>query len=310
MLSISRVVPARAAATSRAGPGPGRPERARVDQRHVVDGQGGLGAQHVPGGGEHRVRSPGRRGLPGQQRPRQRERHRPVGRGQVAVPARGGQPVGVAHGRHRLDHHVQVQVGDHPADQGELLRVLLAEHRDGRAGQVQQLEHHGQHAAEEPGAELALEPLPGRARVDGHLRRAAGVHLGRRGREDQVRPLAGADGQVLVQGPGVAVEILVRPELERVDEDRDDHAAPRPGQRARRAQQPRVAVVQGAHGRRQHDRSRHEGARGGQVGPGGGELRPVAHGRPPSTSSRRSASAGRRIPAASARSAVSRAMAT
>ena len=183
--------------------------------------------------------------------------------------------------------------------QRELLRVLLAEHRRGRAGQVKQLEHHGQHAAEEARPELALEDLPHRARIDGHLGLTSGIHLGGGRREDELSPRAGAPGQVLVQGLRITIKIFTRPELQRVDEDRDDHAPRGPASvRAARSSRSWPTCRAPMVGTRTTGPGLGAGPRGGEFGPGPGEQRrrgglpPVAHGRPPSTSSRRSASAG------------------
>jgi len=108
-----------------------------------------------------------------------------------------------------------------------------------------------------------------------------------------------------IQGPGVAIEILVRPETGGgVDEDRDDHAAPRPrpgGGAPRPAARAWAGVPGAPMGRPPATtgpgrRGRAAAARSAR---GGGELRPVAHGRPPSTfRAGVSASAGRRMPAA------------
>ena len=70
------------------------------------------------------------------------------------------------------------------------------------------------------------------------------------GREDDVGAGPGADFVVGFGGPGIAGEILVRAELGRVDEDRDDDE---PGLGAAAFDEPGVAGVQGAHRRDQAD---------------------------------------------------------
>ena len=51
------------------------------------------------------------------------------------------------------------QLVDHAADHHQLLVVLLAEHRHLGLHGVEELEHHGAHAGEEAGAEVAFEDV-------------------------------------------------------------------------------------------------------------------------------------------------------
>ena len=153
-----------------------------------------------------------------------------------------GLPLGL--GAHDLDR--QAEVGDHLPDQHELLVVLLAEDRDVGPDQAEQLGHHGEHAAEVAGPDLALEHVRERSGLDGHRRLLGPARvdlLDGRG-EDDVDALLLADLEVEVEGARVAVEVLAGAELERVDEHRGDHD-PRPargrpasGWRGRRAARP------------------------------------------------------------------------
>ena len=115
---------------------------------------------------------------------------------------------------------MEVQVGHHSPNDGELLRIFLPEDRDIRLDQIEQLEHHRQHALEEPWPEGSLEHLAHRARAyRDHL--LGRVHLLMSRGEDHVDALFRTDGEVVGQRSRIAVEVLARPELERVDEDRD-----------------------------------------------------------------------------------------
>ncbi len=58
------------------------------------------------------------------------------------------------------DLHRQVQIGAHAADDGQLLVVLLAKHREVRLHDAEQLGHHGGHAIEMPGPVRALTGCP------------------------------------------------------------------------------------------------------------------------------------------------------
>src|SRR5260370_31276004 len=224
------------------------------------------------------------------------------------VAAGRGEAVAVADGRHRRDVDAEIEVGYHPADQGKLLRVLLAEHGDVRPGQPEQLDHDGEDAAAETRPELTLEALTRGARIDRHHRRG-GVHLARAGCEDHRNTLVTADGDVLVERAGIAVQILARAELERVDEHADQQGAAGSGELPRAAKERPVTGVQRAHGRHEHHGAGEPAARGGEGRAAAGEDRRHSGG-PLSTSSRRSASCGVSSPAAIARSAVSLAIAT
>ena len=113
--------------------------------------------------------------------------------------------------------------------------------------------HHGEHAGEEPGPGCALEHLPHRPRVDGD-QRLLRVHLGGTGREHQRHLLFRAYHQVVVQGARVAVKVLARPELERVDEHGHHDGSVRHGKLERAPEQRNVTGVERAHGRDQHHR--------------------------------------------------------
>lgn len=178
----------------------------------------------------------------------QRERGAPLRGGQVAVAAGQRQPVRLAHGGHADDVHAEVQVAHHAADQGELLGVLLPVERHVGPGEVEQLGDDGEHAVEVPGPDGTLETAAHGAGAQPHLGLAAGVDLLGGGREHEVRAGRLGDRQVGLQGARVAVEVLARTELQRVDEDGDhdeslgaDACAGRPDERG-------VTLVEGAHG--------------------------------------------------------------
>ena len=188
-----------------AGDGAERDERGRVDDLGVVEpGQrlGGDDVGHAPA-----QASPGARRRPGRRRPRPGPGAGPwrpralVGR-QVGVAAGEGQPVGVAH-RRAADHlDRQGQVGRHPADDRQLLEVLLAEVGPARPGQVEQLGDDGGHAREVAGPAVALQVVgqPGHRRPGRPA--ASGEHLARRRGEHDRRPAPGGQRHVGVRGRG------------------------------------------------------------------------------------------------------------
>src|SRR6185312_15788861 len=129
-----------------------------------------------------------------------------------------------------------------------------------------------------------------------------------RRREDEVGAGPPAHLQVGVEGARIAVEVLVRPELQRIHEDRHQYVV---GLLPGGAQQRLVAGVQGAHGHHHADGALQRRPGLGQLGARVDKLRHAATSRlvPASTPSSGWASTGRRRPAAIARSAVRRASA-
>lgn len=120
------------------------------------------------------------------------------------------------------DLDAEIEVGGHPADDRELLVVLLTE--DGHVGpsRGQELGHHGRDAVEVTRTRGPLHLLGefGDVHRGGEARR---VHRRRSGSEDQVDAGVVAGPQVVVEGARVVVVVTLLAELERVDEDRDDH---------------------------------------------------------------------------------------
>jgi hypothetical protein len=75
---------------------------------------------------------------------------------------------------------------------------------------------------------------------------SAGIHFSRRGREHQVGAGAGQELDITLQVARVALEVFVRSELGRVDEDADGHAL---GVTARHLHQPQMPGMERAHRR-------------------------------------------------------------
>ena len=111
---------------------------------------------------------------------------------------------------HPDDPHVDVEVGDHLADQHQLLVVLLAEERPVRPDDLQQLEHHGQHAREMRRAARTFQFGAERAGVNSGPR-TVGYIVGRGRREHDLDALGAQQLEVGVQGARVGVEILSAP---------------------------------------------------------------------------------------------------
>ena len=132
----------------------------------------------------------------------------------------------------------------------ELLVVLLAEHGDVGPDLREQLAAHRRHAAEEVRPEVALQPLGGAGRHDARGE-ASGYISPRSGDQTRSQPTLASLARSPASSRGIAVEVLVRGELRRVDEDRHHRA---PAARLGQPHQLQVAFVQRAHGRHQGDR--------------------------------------------------------
>ncbi|GAA3118072.1 hypothetical protein GCM10020001_042500 [Nonomuraea salmonea] len=97
----------------------------------------------------------------------------------------------------------QVEVGDHAADERELLGVLLPEDREVGLHQVEQLEHDRQHAVEVPRARGPLDDAAHLAGGDGDL--AVGrIHVIGGGVEDNLDAFGPAHVQIGIECTGIA----------------------------------------------------------------------------------------------------------
>ena len=152
----------------------------------------------------------------------------------------------------------------HPADDLDLLGVLLAEVGALGADQPEQDRDDRRHPVEVTGSGGALERL-GRSRRPRPWCRIPGRRPPRRAVPRRGRPLLGADRDVALLVPRVAPEVVGRIELPRVDEDRHDR---RRRLRARPLDERPVAGMQPAHGRHEADRSGSVGQRRPELLPG------------------------------------------
>ncbi len=160
--------------------------------------------------------------------------------------------IGVAHRRNLDDRDRQIEVGDEPPDDGELLRILFAEIGAVRLHHLKQLQHHGCDAAEVPWTEFPAEMVGQAADVDAALERLR-IDLNRRRREHDIDAKVAAQCHVGVNRPRIARQIVLIVELQRIDEDRnDDHAAVA----ARLSDQRGMSGMQGAHGGHERPSSR------------------------------------------------------
>jgi hypothetical protein len=113
----------------------------------------------------------------------------------------------------------EVEVDHQPTDDGELLEVLLAEHRHVGPDCGEELGDHGDHAVEVPGATAAFHRVGERTGDDPRLE-ALGVHGGRRRCVHGVDAGGGAGVEIVVDRAWIPIEVRRLAELQRVDEDR------------------------------------------------------------------------------------------
>ena len=168
---------------------------------------------------------------------------------EIGVPGGHGEAVRLADGRPGDDLDRQMEVAHHLPDDRELLGVFLAEHGDVRPHQVEEGADDGGDAAEVAGAARAFEPEGGAGGLDerGIARRVDRLYVRQ---EEEVAARGFEHGGVLFRLAGVAGEVLVRPELGRVDEDgRHDPVGPLAGD----PHEGEMPLVESAHGGHERD---------------------------------------------------------
>jgi len=212
-----------------------RAVRQRQRQRGSGDGIRGRAARRARGG------------TPREQRPVEVRRDGALFACQVRVARAHGETVGLAHGRDAGDLDRQVEVAHHAPDQRELLCVLLTEEGDVGPDDVEELHDHG--AAEMPGPGPAAEPVL--EVPDFHIRFIPGrEHRLRLRAKDDIDPFPFQESGIPVEIPGIGPEILLRAELDRVDEDADDgDVRPHPAL----PDEAQMPLVKKPHGRDQSD---------------------------------------------------------
>ena len=121
----------------------------------------------------------------------------------------------------------QRQVGGHAPHHRQLLEVLRAEVGPARAGDGEQLGHHGGHAVEVARARRALPARRSRRRPrpSSPARRASDGYISRdgRGEDDVGAGLGDRRSRSPLERPRVVGEVVGVAELQRVDEDADGH---------------------------------------------------------------------------------------
>ena len=118
-----------------------------------------------------------------------------------------------------------VEIAYHALNQDVLLGVLLTEvrvHRvrtGGRANNVEELIHHGQHTVKVSGAGCALELGAQLTARNANQRVTVGVHLLHRGRENNVHTGGACQLGISLKGARVRLIVLTGAELQRVHEN-------------------------------------------------------------------------------------------
>ena len=178
---------------------------------------------------------------------------------QIAVAGAQGQAIGLAQGGAAAHLQGQAQVGHQAPQHHQLLPILFPQPKHIGPHQGQQPGHHRGHAGEMARPAAAAEPRrQGVGRLEpGELGRAAGVDLGRAGGEQGIGARCRSQLGIGLQVAGVAIEVLGRAELERIDEDAQQHlTAPRGAGPVRQGNKGLVALVQPTHGWHELERAR------------------------------------------------------
>ncbi len=163
---------------------------------------------------------------------------------QIGVARRQGQTPAVPFGRCADDLDRQVQVPHEPANDHQLLIILLAENGEVGLNLIEQFGHDQSDAAEHLRSEITFQPQGGAGHGDAGGE-AVGIHFSSRRGEHQVTPGAGQQARVFFLLARVFVQVFMGGELRRIDEVGDDDAIGATGGLTHQGQ---MAFVQGAHG--------------------------------------------------------------
>ena len=145
----------------------------------------------------------------------------------------------------------EIEIARHAADHRELLPVLLAEQCEVGADLVEELGDHRRHPVEVARPRRAAQPLADAGDRNGRAE-AQRIHDLDRGRPEQRHAFRLEHRGIAGQLPRIGGQVLVRAELQRVDEDR--HGDVR-GAALRLAHQRQMAFVERAHRRHQRQRT-------------------------------------------------------
>ena len=168
---------------------------------------------------------------------------------EIGVPGAQGQSVGLANERAGHDLDIEVEIGGHPLDDEDLLGILGSEKGEIGGNDVKKLEDDRRHAPKVPWPGPAAEPVLQALDLDGGPV-ARRVDLAGVGIEETIDAHVLQIGRVLLEVPGILLEVLVRSELGRVDEDADDGDI---GPGLRSPDEAEMALVEIAHGRNEAD---------------------------------------------------------
>lgn len=168
-------------------------------------------------------------------------------RSETSIAGGKGEAVLFPHGGMADHFHRDIQVSDHPPNQGKLLEVLVSEDRKVRANQVEQLQHDGENAIEVSRSTGSAEVLGEKG--FGHQDRVVAMvdRFFFRG-EGEIDPFRPAKCEVFLKGLGVVGEIAHAVKLDGIYENRDHHCAVRTDQLAGFPEEGEVTFVEGTHG--------------------------------------------------------------
>ena len=172
-------------------------------------------------------------------------------RRQIDVARGHREAVALAHGAGSDHLDAKVEIPRHPGDDPQLLKILLAEHREVRTDLREQLADHRRDAAEKMRPETILQACRGGSFRHDAGREAFGVHDLDVRIPDEVDIFRGELGDIGLPGARIGAEILRGRKLGGIDEDRDHHFF---GSPLRQSHQRHMAVMERSHGRDQRDR--------------------------------------------------------
>ena len=178
---------------------------------------------------------------------------------EIAIAGAQRQAIGLALGGATAHLQGQAQIGHQAPHDHQLLPILFPQPQHIGPHQGQQPGYHRGHASEMARPAAATEPRhQGVRRLDpAELGRAAWIDLGRAGGEQGIGARCRGQLGIGLQVAGIALEVFGRAELERIDEDAEQHLAAMGGAGpVRQGHEGLMALMQPAHGRHELKRAR------------------------------------------------------
>ena len=173
--------------------------------------------------------------------------------GEAGVAGGHGETVGLSDGGVGDDRHLEIEITNHAADDGELLEVFFTEHGGIAPSEVEEFEHHGADTIEVAGSGRAAEMF-GKTALDHRDRAILGIHGGVVRQEYPVGSVFLTHREIRFDGAGVMFKIARAVELDGIHKYGNDDRSLRSRLLACQGDQRSMTRMQGSHRRHKDNR--------------------------------------------------------